>query len=226
MAATVAAPLERRLGAIAGVTEITSTSAARLEQHHGPVRSAPERRRRGARRAGGASTPPRPTCRADLPTLPILPQGQPGAFPVLILALTSADTAVAGELYDVADTVVAQRIAQVRGRRGGHRSAAPSSRRSGSASTRRACAAMGLSLEAVRTAIAAANVSCAARRASTGPTQAITIATNDQLATPRTSAAIVVRRAAAPWFASPTSRRSSGARATAARPAATTACRP
>ena len=54
MAATVAAPLERRLGEIPGVTEITSTQFARQHQHHHPVRSQPQHRRRRARRAGGA----------------------------------------------------------------------------------------------------------------------------------------------------------------------------
>ena len=64
MAATVAAPLERQLGTIAGVTEITSVSLARLDHHHGAVRPQPQHRRRGARRAGRDQRRRSPTCRA------------------------------------------------------------------------------------------------------------------------------------------------------------------
>ena len=53
MAATVAAPLERRLGEIAGVTEMTSVSSLGSTPHLHPVRPQPQHRRRGARRAGG-----------------------------------------------------------------------------------------------------------------------------------------------------------------------------
>ena len=52
MAATVAAPLERRLGEIAGVTEMTSTSSLGIDQHHRPVRP-----------RAATSTAPRATCR-------------------------------------------------------------------------------------------------------------------------------------------------------------------
>ncbi len=53
MAATVATPLERALGRIAGVTEMTSSQLAGLDADHPAVRSRPRHRRRGARRAGG-----------------------------------------------------------------------------------------------------------------------------------------------------------------------------
>ncbi len=53
MAATVATPLERALGRIAGVTEMTSSSSLGIDARHAAVRSQPRHRRRGARRAGG-----------------------------------------------------------------------------------------------------------------------------------------------------------------------------
>ena len=53
MAQTVAAPLERRLGEIPGVTEMTSRSSLGLDPHHRAVRPQPRHRRRRARRAGG-----------------------------------------------------------------------------------------------------------------------------------------------------------------------------
>ena len=57
MAATIAAPLERRLGEIAGVTELTSVSSQGTDRHLHPVRLEPQHRRRRPRRAGG------PKCR-------------------------------------------------------------------------------------------------------------------------------------------------------------------
>ena len=77
MAATVAAPLERRLGEIAGVTEMTSTSSLGASPDHRPVRPQPQHRRRRARRAGGAQRRAhrparRPAVAADVP------QGQSG----------------------------------------------------------------------------------------------------------------------------------------------------
>jgi hypothetical protein len=53
MASSIATPLERQFGHIAGVTEMTSSKFARQHQHHSPIRSEPQHRRRGARRGGG-----------------------------------------------------------------------------------------------------------------------------------------------------------------------------
>ena len=53
MAATVATPLERALGRIAGITEITSSSSLGKHARRAAVRSRPRHQRRGARRAGG-----------------------------------------------------------------------------------------------------------------------------------------------------------------------------
>ena len=73
----VAAPLERRLGEIAGVTELTSRSSLGIDPHLDPVRSQPQHRRRRARRAG------RPQRRADRPAgrpavAAVVPQVQSG----------------------------------------------------------------------------------------------------------------------------------------------------
>ena len=113
MAATVAAPLERNLGTIAGVTEITSVSS--LGSTNITVQFDLNRKIDGAARdvqaAINASLTDLPS---DLPSLPSFRKSNPAALPVLILALTSK-TVPPSAIYDAADTVVAQRIAQVSG---------------------------------------------------------------------------------------------------------------
>src|SRR4029079_3679961 len=51
---------------------------------------------------------------SDLPSLPRFPKANPAAAPVMIIALTSK-TMASTAIYDVADTVLAQRISQVPG---------------------------------------------------------------------------------------------------------------
>ncbi|HMK78257.1 MAG TPA: efflux RND transporter permease subunit [Xanthobacteraceae bacterium] len=113
VAATVAAPLERALGTIAGVTEITSVSS--LGSTTITVQFDLSRSIDGAARdvqaAINAALNDLPS---DLPSLPSFRKANPAAVPVLILALTSK-TIAASALYDAADTVIAQRIAQVSG---------------------------------------------------------------------------------------------------------------
>src|ERR1700741_3087544 len=113
IAATVAAPLERNLGTIAGVTEITSVSS--LGSTSITVQFDLNRKIEGAARdvqaAINASLTDLPS---DLPSLPSFRKSNPAALPVLILALTSK-TVPPSAIYDAADTVVAQRIAQVSG---------------------------------------------------------------------------------------------------------------
>src|ERR1041384_1242636 len=113
MAATVAAALERQLGTIAGVTEITSVSS--LGATSITVQFDLSRNIDGAARdvqaALNASLTDLPS---DLPSLPTFRKVNPAASPVLILALTSR-TVLPSAIYDAADTVVAQRIAQVSG---------------------------------------------------------------------------------------------------------------
>jgi hydrophobe/amphiphile efflux-1 (HAE1) family protein len=113
MAATVAAPLERRLGEIAGVNELTSVSSlgsTRISIQFNLSRSLDGAARdvQAALNAAATDLP------ADLPTLPRFKKSNPSASPILILALTSK-TLPASDLYDAADTVIAQRISQVDG---------------------------------------------------------------------------------------------------------------
>ena len=189
MAATVAAPLERRLGAIAGVTELTSTSSlgsANITIQFELSRSA-DRAARDVQAALNAAAIDLPS---DLPTLPIFRKANPGAFPVLILALTSRSMA-ASAIYDVADTTLAQRIAQVEGVAEVVVSGAEQPAIRVTLDTNR-LAAMGLSLEDVRTAITQASTS-AALGSFDGPAQTMTLAINDQLTTPEEYGRIVVR---------------------------------
>jgi multidrug efflux pump len=113
MAATVAAPLERRLGAIAGVDQITSTSSLGITsiQLRFSIGRDPDRMARDVQAAINASLADLPT---DLPNLPTFRKANPAAAPVFVLTLTSK-TLTTSAIYDVADTVLAQRIAQVRG---------------------------------------------------------------------------------------------------------------
>ena len=113
MAATVAAPLERRLGEIAGVTEITSVSS--LGSTNITVQFDLNRSIDGAARDVQAALNAALTdLPSDLPTLPTFRKANPAAAPVLILALTS-NTIPPSAIYDAADTVIAQRISQVNG---------------------------------------------------------------------------------------------------------------
>jgi multidrug efflux pump len=113
MAATVAAPLERRLGEIAGITQITSTSGlgSTSIQLQFAIGRDIDRAARDVQAAINASLADLPS---DLPTLPNFRKANTAAAPVFVLALTSK-TIPSSALYDVADTVLAQRISQVPG---------------------------------------------------------------------------------------------------------------
>ena len=119
MAATVAAPLERRLGEISGVTELTSVTS--LGQSRITIQFDLSRSIEGAARdvqaALNAALSDLP---GDLPTLPTFRKANPAAAPILILALTSK-TMLPSEVYDAADTVIAQRLQPGRRRRRRHR---------------------------------------------------------------------------------------------------------
>src|SRR5882757_3525582 len=154
MAATVAAPLERQLGVIAGVSEITSVSS--LGSTSIIVQFELTRSIEGAARdvqaAINASLVDLPS---DLPSIPSFRKFNPAAAPVLILALTSK-TVAPSAIYDAADTVAAQRIAQV----GGVADVTVSGAEQPAIRVRvnpGAVASAGISLEQVRTAIAGAN---------------------------------------------------------------------
>ncbi|MDN3275956.1 efflux RND transporter permease subunit [Frankia sp. RB7] len=113
MASTVAAPLERRLGEIAGVNQITSTSTLGLTSVllQFDIGRSLDRAARDVQAAINASLPDLP---GDLPSLPRFGKANTSGAPVYVLALTSRTLSTAA-LYDVADTVLLQRIAQVPG---------------------------------------------------------------------------------------------------------------
>ncbi|MDR6870766.1 multidrug efflux pump [Bosea sp. BE125] len=113
VATTVASPLERHLGQIADVSEMTSSSSvgsARITLQFGLNRDI-----NGAARDVQAAIN---AARADLPTSlranPTYRKVNPADAPILILTLTS-DTLTRGALYDAASTVLAQKLSQVEG---------------------------------------------------------------------------------------------------------------
>jgi hydrophobe/amphiphile efflux-1 (HAE1) family protein len=192
MAATVAAPLERRLGEISGVSELTSVSS--LGSSRITVQFDLSRSIEGAARDvqaalnGALSDLP-----SDMPTLPSFRKSNPAASPILILALTSK-TIAASAIYDAADTVIAQRLSQVDGVAevtvAGSEQPAVRVRVDPSR-----LAAMGLSSEAVRTAITNANT-VGPLGSFDGPHRATSIGINDQLRDPADYNPVVVKTVA------------------------------
>jgi multidrug efflux pump len=189
MAATVAAPLERRLGEIAGVTEVTSVSSlgsTRITIQFDLNRSI-DGAARDVQAALNAALTDLP---GDLPTLPTFRKVNPSSSPIMILALTSKTT-LPSYLYDVADSVIAQRIAQIEGVAEVTVSGAeqPAIRIQVNPV---AIASMGVSMEDVRTAVANANA-FSPLGTFDGPDLARTIGTNDQLRSPSQYRNIIVK---------------------------------
>src|SRR3984893_13948553 len=111
MAATVAPPLERRLGEIAGVTELTSRSS--LGSTRITVQFDLSRNIDGAARDVQAAINAALTdLPGDLQSRPTFRKFNPASIPIMILALTSK-TIPPSSLYDVADTVIAPRLSPV-----------------------------------------------------------------------------------------------------------------
>ena len=113
MAATVAAPLERRLGQIAGISELTSTSGqgstnvtVQFDLNRNINSAAHDVQ--AAINSSGSDLP------VDLPNPPTYRKMNPADAPILILAVTS-DMIDLTRLYDACDTILAQRISQVHG---------------------------------------------------------------------------------------------------------------
>ena len=113
MANSIAAPLERRLGEIPGVTEITSTNSTGATSI--VIQFDIDRDIDGAahdvQAAINAATADLPS---DLPQRPYYRKINPADMPILTLALTS-DTLSTAQIYDAADTVLGQRLSQVEG---------------------------------------------------------------------------------------------------------------
>jgi multidrug efflux pump len=191
MAATVAGPLERRLGEIAGVTELTSRSS--LGSTRITIQFDLARKIDGAARDVQAAINAALTdLPGDLQATPTFRKSNPAATPIMILALTSK-VVPPSALYDAADTVIAQRLSQVDGVAEVNVSGAeqPAVRIRVNPI---ALASMGLAMEDVRTAIANTN-SIGPVGVFDGNDRAVTLGTNGQLQTVPEYDAIIARSA-------------------------------
>ena len=113
MAATVATPLERSLGRLAGVNEITSTSS--LGSTNIILQCDLSRDINGAARAvQGAINAALSSLPSGLQNNPTYRKVNPADAPVMILALTSK-TLSRGQMYDAADTILGQKLLQIDG---------------------------------------------------------------------------------------------------------------
>src|SRR3989442_1183838 len=113
MAATVATPLERALGAIAGVNEITSSSSlgsTRITLQFDLNRNIND----AATEVQSAINAARSQLPSGMPNNPTYRKVNPADAPIMVMTLTS-DSMSRGQMYDVASTVVAQKLSQVRG---------------------------------------------------------------------------------------------------------------
>ena len=113
MASSVATPLERSLGIIAGVNEIRSFSSqgstrVMIQFDLGKDINGAAREVQAAINASRSLLP------SALPGMPSYRKMNPSQAPIMILALTS-DTKPTSEIYDLASTVLAQKVAQVTG---------------------------------------------------------------------------------------------------------------
>src|SRR5437868_2625563 len=113
MASSVAMPLERQFGRIAGVTEMTSTSSLgstsiTLQFDLNRQIDAAARDVQAAINAARSQLP------ANLPSNPTYRKANPASAPILILALTS-DTVDTAHMYDAASSILQQKLAQVEG---------------------------------------------------------------------------------------------------------------
>jgi multidrug efflux pump len=113
MATAVATPLERQLGRIAGITDMTS--ASNLGSTRITVQFDLSRDINGAARdVQAAINAAQGQLPANLPNHPTYQKVNPGDAPILILSLTS-DHYTRAQLYDVASTILQQKIAQIEG---------------------------------------------------------------------------------------------------------------
>ena len=113
MASTVATPLERALGTIAGVNELSSQSSqgsTRISIQFDLGKNIDS----AAREVQAAINASRSLLPSALPGMPSYRKINPSQAPIMLLALTS-DTATTSQLYDLASTVLAQKVAQVTG---------------------------------------------------------------------------------------------------------------
>jgi hydrophobe/amphiphile efflux-1 (HAE1) family protein len=180
MAASVAAPLERRLSGISGLNELTSTSSLGTTQiiAQFDINKNLDAAARDVQAAINASLVDLPS---DLPMAPSFRKASQSTMPVLVLALTS-DTLPTSAIFDATDTIIAQRISQVPGVAEARIAGAEQPAIRVQVDSAR-LAAMNLGVNEVARALFSANAHSAVG-AIDGKTQEITLAATDQLATP------------------------------------------
>jgi multidrug efflux pump len=179
MASSVTAPLERQFGQVPGLSQMTSTSSQgssliTLEFNLDLNIDVAEQEVQAAINAATTYLP------TDLPNPPIYAKTNPADTPILTLALTS-DRLPLTQVEDLADTRLAQKIAQLPGVglvsiSGGQRPAVRIQLNPTAVSSR------GLNLDDVRTAVGLQNLN-GAKGTTDGASQSYTLATNDQLLT-------------------------------------------
>ncbi len=192
MASTVATPLERRFGRIAGLTEMTSTSTlgqTSISLQFDLDRNVDSSARdvQAAIAAAGGELPP------SLPLKPTYKKANPADAPILIISLTS-ETLPLSSVFDAANTILAQKISQVHGVgqvfvAGGQQPAVrvqvdPAG-----------LAGMGLNTADVRKALSAATVD-EAKGSLAGDTQTSSVGANDQVLDAAGYRPLVVARSA------------------------------
>ncbi|HEY4933471.1 MAG TPA: efflux RND transporter permease subunit [Terriglobales bacterium] len=177
MATSVATPLERQFGRIAGINQMTSSSqlgSTGITMQFDLNRNIDA----AARDVQAAINAARGYLPADLPGNPSYRKVNPADSPILILALTS-DTMTQDQMYDAADSILSQKLAQVQGVGqvyvGG--SSQPAVRIEANPNLLNK---MNIGLDAVRTAVGAQNVN-QAKGSLQGSDKAWMIRTNDQL---------------------------------------------
>ncbi len=191
MANSIAAPLERHLGEIGGVSELTSTSVIgsttiiiQFDINRDIDGAAHDVQ--AAINAASLDLP------SDLPARPYFRKFNPAAAPIMTLALTS-DTLSAAGIYDATDSILAQRLSQVEGVaqvtvNGAEKPAVRVQINPA------ALKASGLSSQDVFTAIRAANTN-GALGGFQGPDRAETIGLSNQLSTAEEYGDIVLKSA-------------------------------
>ncbi len=195
VATLITASLERQFGQITGLAAMTSTSSEGTSQITLQF-NLNRRMDSAAQDVQAAINAAAGTLPASLPYPPVYAKVNPADAPILSLALTSDSLAI-DRISDAADTLLQPKLSQIDGVgkvtvQGGLRPAVrvqldPAR-----------VAAYGLSLEDVRTAVAAANVN-GAKGGFDGPRQSYALGANDQLVSPAAYNALVIayRNAAA-----------------------------
>jgi multidrug efflux pump len=188
MASAVTAPLERQFGQVAGLSQMTSTSAGGVSvivmQFQLSLNiDVAEQEVQAAINAAQSYLP------ANLPTPPIYSKSNPADAPVLTLALTS-DEMPLSQVEDLADTRLAPKISQISGVglvsiSGGQK---PAVRIQANPT---ALASYGINLEDLRNSLTGNSLN-AAKGSFDGPAKDFTINANDQLLTSSDYGGVVV----------------------------------